>query len=86
MRRPRKPVPPNTVTMRSFVATMIQIRQFMWNRTVLWMRWPLAVSYGFFAGAPGSTAAIPSGLMLKAKNINGSLPGFPHWCTRAYGS
>jgi hypothetical protein len=25
-------------------------------------------------------------LMLKAKNINGSLPGFPHWCTRAYGS
>jgi hypothetical protein len=25
----------------------------------------------------GSTAATPSGLMLKAKNINGSLPGFP---------
>src|SRR6185437_7677985 len=24
MRRPRKPVPPNTVTVRSFVATMIQ--------------------------------------------------------------
>src|SRR6266567_3508678 len=20
--------------------------------------------------------------MLKAKNVNGSLPGFPHWCTR----
>ena len=47
---------------------------------------PPAVSYCFFAGAPGSTAATPSGLMLKAKNINGSLPGFPHWCTRAYGS
>jgi len=45
-----------------------------------------AVSYCFIAGAPGSTAATPSGLMLKAKNINGSLPGFPHWCTRAYGS
>ena len=47
---------------------------------------PPAVRYCFFAGAPGSTAATPSGLMLKAKNINGSLPGFPHWCTRAYGS
>jgi hypothetical protein len=47
---------------------------------------PLAVSYWFFAGAPGSTAATPSGLMLKAKNINGSLPRFPHWCTRPYGS
>jgi hypothetical protein len=45
-----------------------------------------AVSYWLFAGAPGSTAATPSGLMLKAKNINGSSPGFPHWCTRAYGS
>ena len=40
----------------------------------------------FLAGAPASTAATPSGLMLKAKNINGSLPGFPHWCTKPYGS
>src|SRR5436190_15234571 len=47
---------------------------------------PPPVGYCLFAGAPGSTAATPSGLMLKAKNINGSLPGFPHWCTRAYGS
>src|SRR3954447_345164 len=47
---------------------------------------PPAVSYWLFAGAPGSTAATPSGLMLKARNVNGSLPGFPHWCTRAYGS
>ena len=47
---------------------------------------PPAVSYRFFSGVLGSTAATPSGLMLKAKNINGSLPGFPHWCTRAYGS
>jgi hypothetical protein len=47
---------------------------------------PLAGSYWALAGAPGSTAATPSGLMLKAKNINGSLPGFPHWCTRPYGS
>src|ERR1017187_6308419 len=39
MRRPRKPVPPNTVTVRPFVATMIQFRQFMWNRTALRMRW-----------------------------------------------
>ena len=44
------------------------------------------VSYWLFAGAPGSTAATPSGLMLKAKNVSGSLPGFPHWCTRPYGS
>jgi hypothetical protein len=35
MRRPRKPVPPNTVTVRPFVATMIQIRQFLsWLLTV----------------------------------------------------
>jgi hypothetical protein len=39
-----------------------------------------------FAGAPGSTAPTPSGLMLKAKNVNGSSPGFPHWCTRPNGS
>src|SRR5262249_42177568 len=47
---------------------------------------PPSVSNFFFAGAPGSTAATPSGLMLKAKKINGSSPGLPHWCTRAYGS
>jgi hypothetical protein len=29
MRRPRKPVSPNTVTMPPFVATITQIRQFM---------------------------------------------------------
>jgi hypothetical protein len=29
MRRPRNPVPPNTVTVRPFVATITQIRQFM---------------------------------------------------------
>jgi hypothetical protein len=51
--------------------------QFMWDRTALRMRWAAAVSY-CFAGAPGSTATTPSGLMLKARNINGSLPGFPH--------
>lgn len=157
MRRPRKPVPPNTVTVRSFVATMTQIRQFMLKLLTAYGRGihrgdqattshdkvfhrqsfdllgalrdssitpveadframafcfgkrtnflnkdelpgncgierssgcggPPAVSYCFFAGAPGSTAVTPSGLMLKAKNINGSAPGFPHWCTRAYGS
>ena len=45
-----------------------------------------AFSYLTFAGAPGSTAPTPSGLMLKAKNVNGSLPGFPHWCTSPNGS
>ena len=34
-----------TVTVRSVVATMIQSRQFRWIRTVLRMRWSLAVSY-----------------------------------------
>src|SRR6266480_53810 len=29
MRRPRNPVPPNTVTVRPFVVTITQIRQFM---------------------------------------------------------
>ena len=83
IRQPRKPVSPNTVTVRSVVAAMVQIRQFLRDRKC---GGPPAVSYCFIAGAPGSTAATPSGLMLKAKNINGSLPGFPHWCTRAYGS
>src|SRR5262245_54499176 len=29
MRQPRKPVPPNTVTVRSLVATVVQVRQFV---------------------------------------------------------
>jgi len=159
MRRPRKPVPPNTVTVRPFVATMTQIASLCRSFSLLVVEEPIraieqpinlarhdevvlmqsfdllgvqrdsritpaeclgdgllsrqahrlsekrralpgncrierssgcggppAVGYCLFAGAPGSTAATPSGLMLKAKNINGSLPGFPHWCTRAYGS
>ena len=45
-----------------------------------------ARGYGVCAGAPGSTAAMPSGLMLNAKKVNGSLPGFPHWWTRSNGS
>src|SRR5437762_13698101 len=35
MRRPRKPVPPNTVTVRPFVTTMTQIRQFMCSVSLL---------------------------------------------------
>ena len=53
----------------------------LWNRTASGCGGPPAVSYCFSAGAPGSTAATPSGLMLNAANINGSFPGFPHWCT-----
>ena len=34
--------------------------------------------YWLFAGAPGRTAATPSGLMLNARNVNGASPGFPH--------
>ena len=33
--------------------------------------------YGL-AGASGTTAGTPSGLMLKARKVNGSLPGLPH--------
>ena len=43
----------------------------------------LSPAYWAFAGAPGSTSPTPSGLMLKAKKVNGSLAGFPHWCTRS---
>jgi hypothetical protein len=42
-------------------------------RTKVWLR-----PYCVFEGAPGSTAAMPSGLMLKAKKVNNSLLGFPH--------
>src|SRR2546430_11086545 len=84
MRRPRKPVPPNTVTIRPFVTTMTQIRQYVvgarnppgrieqsfammksFTGSVAVGRSPL--NYCFFAGAPGSTAATPSGLMLAKK-------------------
>ena len=34
----------------------------------------------------GTTAGTPSGLMLKARKVNGSLPGLPHWWTRPKGS
>jgi hypothetical protein len=43
-------------------------------------------SYRSFAGAPGTTAGTFSGLMLKAKNVNGSSVRFPHWWTRPNGS
>jgi hypothetical protein len=36
------------------------------------------VPYCILGVAPGSTAATPSGLILNAKNVSGSLPGFPH--------
>jgi hypothetical protein len=39
---------------------------------------PTVLDYCAFAGALGRTAATPSGLMLKARKINGSPPGFPH--------
>jgi hypothetical protein len=45
---------------------------------------PLA-RYGL-AGVWGTTAGTPSGLMLKARKVNGSLPGLPHWWTRPNGS
>jgi hypothetical protein len=41
--------------------------------------------YGL-AGVSGTTAGTPSGLMLKARKVNGSLPGLPHWWTRPKGS
>jgi hypothetical protein len=41
MRRPRKPVPPNTVTVRPFVATMTQTRQFMSELRMLFVEEPI---------------------------------------------
>ena len=41
--------------------------------------------YGL-AGVSGTTAGTPSGLMLKARKVNGSLPGLPHRWTRPKGS
>jgi hypothetical protein len=35
-------------------------------------------SFDHLVGAPGITAATPSGLMLKAKNVKGVSLGFPH--------
>src|SRR5260370_19440676 len=40
MRRPRKAVPPNTVTGRPFVATMIQIASYVGASHCLWSRNP----------------------------------------------
>jgi hypothetical protein len=39
---------------------------------------PTGFDYCAFVGASGRTAATPSGLMLKAKKVKGSPPGFPH--------
>ena len=39
---------------------------------------PTVLDYCAFVGASGRTAATPSGLMLKAKKVKGSPPGFPH--------
>ena len=36
------------------------------------------LSFDHLVGAPGITAATPSGLMLKAKNVKGISLGFPH--------
>lgn len=41
--------------------------------------------YGL-GGVSETTAGTPSGLMLKARKVNGSLPGLPHWWTRPKGS
>ena len=43
-----------------------------------WWRAAPGANYCAFAGASGRTAATPSGLMLKAKKVKGSPPGFPH--------
>jgi hypothetical protein len=43
-----------------------------------WWRAVPGANYCAFAGASGRTAATPSGLMLKAKKVKGSPPGFPH--------
>jgi hypothetical protein len=39
---------------------------------------PTVLDYCAFAGVSGRTAATPFGLMLKAKKVKGSPPGFPH--------
>jgi len=39
---------------------------------------PTVLDYCALAGASGRTAATPSGLMLKARKVNGPPPGFPH--------
>lgn len=38
--------------------------------------------YCVFGGASATTAGTPSRLMLNTRNVKGSDPGLPHWCTR----
>ena len=61
MRRPRKPVPPNTVTVRPFVATMIQIRQFMSELSLLEVEEPIRAIEKSLAMMKSSTGRSPCG-------------------------
>jgi hypothetical protein len=61
--------PPWFIEDIGFAAVVLPLHQFM-EATVL--------DYCAFAGVSGRTAATPSGLMLKAKKVKGSPPGFPH--------
>jgi hypothetical protein len=47
---------------------------------------PSRIFRDHFGEVAGTTAATPSGLMLKARKVNGSLPRLPHWWTRSSGS
>ena len=40
---------------------------------------PSSLAHYGLVGVSGTTAGTPSGLMLKARKVNGSLPGLPHW-------
>src|SRR5437868_4760584 len=47
---------------------------------------PGSLAHSGLVGVSGTTAGTPSGLMLKARKVSGSLPGLPHWWTRPEGS
>ena len=47
---------------------------------------PGSLAHYGLVGVSGTTAGMPSGLMLKARKVRGSLPGLPHWWTRPEGS
>jgi hypothetical protein len=47
---------------------------------------PGSLAHYGLVGVSGTTAGTPSGLMLKARKVRGSLPGLPHWWTRPEGS
>src|SRR6185503_15838460 len=68
-RRPRKPVPPNTVMVRPFVTTMTKIRQFMSEQSLLGGEEPIRAIERSFAMMKSFTGSVARRVYLPSKYL-----------------